>query len=318
MRKTLLLLLSVALTLCVSAQSGKKTRNTASNTKEAVTERAISNRFNHGLQQYYTAQYEEALQSFSGILTDAPKHAPSYYMLARIYASREQFTESENALRQAVKLDKNNIWYQVALARACQKNGNYMDALPLWEKICREKTDNPEYLSALADCYQQSGKPEKADEIRNRINELMPSDANKTPKPSTTIPTSGSSKEQGIALLVAKDYAQAVDLLEQALREDDTDFEVWSAFAEATDKAKQWSRLTAKEEDLTTVFPQSAALLAALAHAYLQTGHPDKAIDFYKQAKSFSYDPELTKTIRKGLFDAYTQAGDSENAERYR
>ena len=318
MRKTLLLLLIVSITYCVNAQAGKKTRNTASNSKEAVTERAISNRFNQGLRNYYTAQYEEALQSFSRILIDAPKHAPSYYMLARIYASREQFTESENALRQAVKLDKNNIWYQVALARACQKNSNYKEALPLWEKICREMPDNPDYLSALADCYQQNGKPDKADEIRNRINELMPSKAIKTPKPNTTTSTNGSSKEQGIALLVAKDYAKAADLLEQALRDDDTDFEVWSAFAEATDKAKQWSRLTAKEEDLTTIFPQSAALLAALAHAYLQTGHPDKAIDFYKQAKSFSYDPELTKTIRKGLFDAYTQAGDSENAERYR
>ncbi len=56
-----------------------------------------------------------------------------------------------------------------------------------------------------------------------------------------------------------------------------------------------------------------------LSMRYIQDRYlPDKAIDFYKQAKSFSYDPELTKTIRKGLFDAYTQAGDSENAERYR
>lgn len=318
MRKTLLLLLIVSITYCMSAQSGKKTRNTASNTKEAVTERAISNRFNHGLQQYYTAQYEEALQSFSGILTDAPKHAPSYYMLARIYAEKEQFTESENALRQAVKLDKNNIWYQVALAKALLHNDNAKEALPMWEKICREMPDNPDYLSSLAECYQKNGKSDKAEEVYKRLNEVSPSDANKTPKPNTITPTNGSSKEQGIALLVAKDYTKAADLLEQALREDDTDFEIWSAYAEATDKAKQWTRLTDKEEDLTTIFPQSAVLLAALAHAYLQTGHPDKAIEFYKQAKTFSYDPELTKTIRKGLFDAYTQAGDSENAERYK
>ena len=319
MRKTLLLLIGISIALCVSAQSGKKTRKTASNSKEAVTERQISSRFNQGIRSFYTAQYEEALQQFSGILTDAPKHAPSYYMLARIYAERMQFSESENALRQAVKLDKNNIWYQVALAQALMVNDNPKEALPLWEKICREMPENPKYLQALADCYQKNGKPDKAEEVLNRLSQLTPA-TNKESQhnPASSPDASGNYKSQGISFLVAKDYAKATDLLEQALREDDTDFEVWSAYTEAVDKSKQWSRLTDKEEDLTTIFPQSAVLLTALANAFLQTGHTDKAIEFYKQAKTFSYDPELTKTIRKGLFDAYTQAGDSENAERYR
>ena len=260
------------------------------------------------------------MQSFSGILTDAPKHAPSYYMLARIYAERMQFTESENALRLAVKLDKNNIWYQVALAKALIVNDNSKEALPLWEKICREMPDNPEYLAALAECYQKNGKSDKADEVRNRLSQLTPTATKESPQNGSANASDGSKdyKSQGIAFLVANDYAKAVESLELALREDDTDFEVWNAYAEAVDKSKQWSRLADKEEDLTTIFPQSAVLLTALANAYLQTGHADKAIEFYKQAKTFSYDPDLTKHIRKGLFDAYTQAGDSENAERYR
>lgn len=320
MRKVLLLLIGISIALCVSAQSGKKTRNTASNTKEAVTERVISNRFNQGLRQYYTAQYEEAMQSFSNILTDAPKHAPSYYMLARIYAERMQFTESENALRQAVKLDKNNIWYQVALAKALIVNDNSKEALPLWEKICREMPENPEYLTVLTECYQKNGKSDKADEVRKRLSQLTPTAIKESPQNGSANASEESKdyKSQGIAFLVAKDYAKAVESLELALREDDTDFEVWNAYAEAVDKSKQWSRLTDKEEDLTTMFPQSAVLLTALANAYLQTNHADKAIDYYKQAKTYSYDPDLTKRIRKGLFDAYTQAGDSENAERYR
>lgn len=320
MRKTLLLFIGFAIVFSVSAQSGKKTRHTASSSKEAETERAISKRFNQGLRNYYTAQYEEALQSFSGILADAPKHAPSYFMLARIYEQRQQFTEAENALKQAVKLDKNNFWYLVALARTCLTNSNYKEALPLWEKICREMPDNTDYLTALADCYENSGKPDKATEVRTHINELRPADAKEQPQNGSNTPanTTGSRKEQGIALLLAKDYTQATDILEQALREDDTDFEIWNAFAEATDKSKQWSRLTAKEEDLTTVFPQSAVLMTALANAYLRTSQPDKAIEYYLQAKTFSFDANLTKTIKKGLFDAYTQAGDPESAERYR
>ena len=117
MRKLLFLLVVTVLWECGYAQTGVKVRKTASSSQVAITERSISSRFNQGLRHYYTAQYEDAMQSFSGILADAPKHAPSYFMLSRIYVERQQFTEAENALKQAVKLDKNNVWYQVALAQ---------------------------------------------------------------------------------------------------------------------------------------------------------------------------------------------------------
>jgi tetratricopeptide (TPR) repeat protein len=90
------------------------------------------------------------------------------------------------------------------------------------------------------------------------------------------------------------------------------------AFAEATDKAQQWQKFTAYEEDLTTLFPQSSAILAALAHAFLKTGQPDKAVEYYQQARAFAFDAELMQQIRKGLFEAYTAMGDTDSAERYR
>ena len=61
-----------------------------------------------------------------------------------------------------------------------------------------------------------------------------------------------------------------------------------------------------------------AALLAALAHAFLKSGQADKAVEYYQQARAFAFDAELTRQIRKGLFEAYTALGDTEKAERYR
>lgn len=314
-----LLLIGIAIGLCLStfAQPAKKTRNTASNSKEAVTERKISSRFNKGLRAYYTAQYEDAVQIFSGILSDAPKHAPSYYMLARVYAGQQRYVEAENACAQAVKLDKNNIWYQVALAEAYVTNENFKAALPIWEKVCREFPENPDYLSALARCYEKTGSMDKAGEVRSRIAQM---DGQKKDTPVTDNPAdvSAGGKAKGLALLQAKDYANAVAALEQALREDDTDYEVWEAYTEAVSKSGKWSKLTEKEEDMTTLFPQSAALLAALADAFLHENANEKAIEYYKQALAFSFDAELTKSIRQGLYDAYTRLGDTDNAARYR
>ncbi|MBR3550858.1 MAG: tetratricopeptide repeat protein, partial [Bacteroidales bacterium] len=74
----------------------------------------------------------------------------------------------------------------------------------------------------------------------------------------------------------------------------------------------------AREEDLTTLFPQSAALLTSLAGAFLKSGNPEKAVEYYKQAKAFAFEPALIQEIKKGLFEAYTAMGDTESAERYR
>lgn len=319
MRKLLVLLMICALCFSGIAQPAKKTRKTASNTKDAITERAITKQFNQGLRHYYTAQYEEALQTFSGILSEAPKHAPSYFMISRIYAERQQFSEAENALKQAAKLDKNNIWYQVELARAYVKSENYKEAAPMWEKICREMPDNPEFLACLVTCYTKTGAPEKAAEIQSRLDRLTRQESVDGQLESAPEVTGGGShREQGEAALRSKQYELAVSHLEKALQEDDTDYDLWSAFAEAVSKSGQWRKLTALEEDLTTLFPQSSALLAALADAFLYDGNPGKAVEYYKQALSFAFDADQIQSIRKGLYGAYSRLGDTENAARYR
>ena len=317
MRKLVLfwVLLGVSVALC--AQPAKKTRNAASNSKEAVTERKISSRFNMGLRAYYTAQYDEAVQIFSGILSDAPKHAPSYYMLSRVYTGQQRYVEAESACQQAVKLDKNNIWYQVALAEAYLTNENFKAALPIWEKVCHEFPDNLGYLFALARCYEKTGNAAKSEEILEQLAQLKGEKYDSAEPVKPADPSSGS-KVKGIALLRVKDYAEAVVTLEQALREDDTDYDVWAAYTEAVSKSGQWRKLIDKEEDMTILFPQSAALLAALADAFLHEGQDEKAVEYYKQALAFSYDAELTKAIRKGLVDAYTRLGDTDSAARYR
>ena len=319
MKKSLLLLIVSVLWLCGYAQTGKKIRHTVSNSQTAVTERAISSRFNQGLRYYYTAQFEDALQSFSGILLDAPRHAPSYFMLFRVYKGRQQFAEAENALKQAVKFDKDNIWYQVELARTYVADGDYKSATPMWEKICREIPDNAEFLTVLSTCYTKTGAPEKASEIQSRLDVQAGQGA--VDEQFDSADASGESagfKAQGLAAVEAMQYGRAAAFFESALREDDTDYDLWTLLAESVAKSGQWRMLTSKEEDLTTLFPQSSALLSALAEAFLHTGQPEKALEYYKQAQAFAFEADQIQVVRSGLYNAYTQLGDTENALRYK
>ena len=320
MRKFLVLLFVCVLGFSGVAQPAKKLRNTASNTKEAVTERAVSSRFNQGLRYYYTAQYEDALQTFSGILSDAPKHAPSYFMLYRVYARRQQYSEAENMLEQAVKLDKGNIWYQLELARAYVKEENYKKAAPMLEKVCCEIPDNSDYLSLLVLCYSKIGASEKAAKAQSRLEVLIKQDsAEEQLKTNPEVSGGGETHiAQGLAALKAQQYELAVSHFEQALQEDDTDYDLWSAFAEAVSKSGQWHRLTLLEEDMTTLFPQSSTLLSALADSFLHDGQPNKAVEYFKQALAFAFDADQIQFVRNGLYNAYMQIGDAENAARYR
>lgn len=312
MRKILSILLILACMFSLQAQSSKKTRNTARNTKEAVTERMISSRFNKGLRHYYTAQYEEAMQVFSGIIADDAKHAPSYFMLAKIHILQEHFSEAENALKQAVKLDKDNIWYQVALAENYIKTQDFKSALPMWEKICAAMPDNEIYLHHLYECYTQTGKPDKADDILERIEKIaVYQEYNELPDAqSTTLHQTGDAQshaDRGHDFIATRQYAQAVDELAASLRLDDSNVEVWQDFVTAVRKSQEWSALVPFEEALTTLFPQSPDMLSALADAFLHTSQLEKAVEYYQQALAFSFDSDQKEQIRKALHDAQSR-----------
>lgn len=443
MKNIILILTVLSCCLCVQAQSAKKTRNTAKNTEEAVTERKISNRFNKGLRDFYTAQYDDAMRDFSGILADAPKHAPSYFMISRIHTGKKQYSEAQNALKQAVKLDKNNIWYQVSLAENYMLTEDYKTAAPMWEKICIAMPDNETYLFRLYECYIQLDKSDKVVETLNKLERLtgpqdkitrqkvdiylkdnninaalneyvrlidlyphdvsnylkagilceqynrdadalayyekayrmfptdpevnmmlanywilhhqeeksLPYVAYLIPEKSLEIkakmpfmhkqieqmddknaaqvqqwaeqlvqahPSEAASHASlGQVLLKRQQYAAAAQEFGKALAIDDAEVPVWEGFVTAVEKSQRWSDLTRLEESLTTMFPQSPDMLSALANAFLYTGNSEKAVEYYKQALAFSFDQAQKSEIRKGLHDAYTQLGDTENAARY-
>ena len=305
------ILLILACMFSLQAQSSKKTRHTAQNTKEAEAERKISGRFNKGLRNYYTAQYEEAAQVFSGIIADNPKHAPSYFMMAKIHVQQDHFSEAENALKQAVKLDKDNIWYQVALAENDIKTQNFKEALPLWEKICATMPDNEIYLHHLYECYTQTGKPDKAVEVLKQIEEIaVYQKYNELPDVQSITQQEGDAEThagKGQEYLKNNNYALAVDEFVASLRLDDSNVTVWEGFVTAVQKSQKWSSLVPFEESLTTMFPQSPDMLSALADAFLHTSQPEKAVEYYQQALLFSFDPAQKEQIQKSLQSAQSR-----------
>ena len=176
MKKTILFLLIAVSCLVVFGQNGKTpktTRNIAKTDVSSVSARKISVQYTEGLNAYYSGNASEALKIFNGIILDNPKHDASYFMLARIYPDQQNVHEAVNALQQAIKIDKNNIWYKVDLADLYMQMEEYATAAKLWEQICKEKDNNEYYLYSLSEAYLNMKKLDKVIDTYNRMEAII-------------------------------------------------------------------------------------------------------------------------------------------------
>ena len=151
----------------------QKTRNVAKTDATAVSARKVLVDFTSGLKAYYSGHNSEALKIFNGIVLDNPKHDPSYFMLAKIYVSQKNYADAKDALQQAMKIDKKNIWYKVDMAKLYSLMGNDAAAAKMWEQVCKEKDNNEYYLYSLAECYLNMENPKKVIETYNRMEKVM-------------------------------------------------------------------------------------------------------------------------------------------------
>lgn len=447
----LLAMLSFAVTLPLptAAQNNKKTRNVAGTSESAVSARKLSVKFTEGLKAYYAGNTAEALSVFNGIVLDNPKHDAAWFMLAKIAKDRKDYADAINALRKALKIDKNNVWYKIEMARLYALTDDYAAAAKLWEQVCKEKDNNEYYLYALAECYMGLDKTEKIietydrmekimgsndeltrvkaslwlymDKVKEAVNEydkliriyphnaefyvkagfiyqsndmldkaypyfakaqeLSPDDPDlnlilsayweKQNRPdkmmaaikkvfenpnvdtdvkrqcihifmAAAVKPDASEKEVSRAgeladllirvnpdfsegylskarlCFVRHDYADALPLYEKALQYDNTAFAVWEDYFYVLEALKQWRNLLKYEQEVQELFPQNNTVLYSLGKAYLEVNEPDRAVEYFKQAMSYSFTNNEKSAIYKALGEAYHQMGDEQTAAMYR
>ncbi len=439
---------AVSLPLPTAAQNNKKTRNVAETSESAVSARKLSVKFTEGLKAYYAANTAEALSVFNGIVLDNPKHDAAWFMLAKIAKDRKDYADAINALRKALKIDKNNVWYKVEMAKLYALTDDYAYAAKLWEQVCKEKDNNEYYLYALAECYMSLNKTEKIietydrmenlmgsndeitrvkaslwlymDKVKEAVNEydklikiyphnaefyvkagfiyqsndmldkaypyfakaqeLTPDDPDlnlilsayweqqqrpdkmmdairkvfENPNVGTdvkkqcihifmaaAVKSDASDEEMSRAeeladllirmnpdfsegylckarlCIVRKNYADALPLYEKSLQYDNTAFGVWEDYFYVLDSLKQWKNLLKYEQEVQELFPQSNRVLYSLGKAYLEVNEPDRAVEYFKQAMSYSFTNNEKTVIYKALGEAYHQMGDEKAAAMY-
>lgn len=447
----LLAMLIVAATLPqpTAAQNNKMTRNVAETAESAVSARKLSVKFTEGLKAYYAGNTSEALRVIYGVVLDNPKHDAAWFMLAKIYKDRKDYVDAINALQKALKIDKNNVWYKIDMAKLYALTGNDAYAAKLWEQVCKEKDNNEYYLYALAECYMNLNKPDKVIETYNRMEKIMGSndeltrvkaslwlymnkvkeavneydklikiyphnaefyvkagyiyqsndmldkaypyyakaqeltpddpdlnlilsaywEQQKQPdkmmasikkvfenpnvdtevkkqcihnfmaaavKPNASEEELSRAEELADILIrvnpdfsegylskaricfVRHNFADALPLFEKSLQYDNTTFAVWADYFHVLEALNQWKNLLKYEQEIQELYPQNNLVLYCLGMAYLEVNEPDKAVEYLKQAMSYSFANNEKTAIYKALGEAYHQMGDEQAAAQYR
>ncbi len=107
-------------------------------------------------------KYENAAYLFEEVTKKDRNNPAPYYELARVY---DQLGESEKAfknIKTAIKLDKNNLWYQTFLAKLHEKNEQDIEAAKIYEQLVQKDPKNEYYYYQWAYFLVKSGEGEKA------------------------------------------------------------------------------------------------------------------------------------------------------------
>jgi tetratricopeptide (TPR) repeat protein len=170
----LLLMLSLLMVFpSVSAQKNKKSKD-KKGAKVVITDeqRQQSAVFADALREFYAGNLEAAENTFRKVLAKNEKNDAVYYMLARIRKEGKNYSGAEYYLKEALKLDKNNIWYKVELAEIYDLMEDYKNSIKLWEEICKLKPENEYYLFTLSEDYINMEEYAKVIEVYNKLEVL--------------------------------------------------------------------------------------------------------------------------------------------------
>jgi tetratricopeptide (TPR) repeat protein len=151
----------------------KKQGKTPKQTETVVNERAQSSIFADGLREFYSQNYSAAKKSFQTVINQNPKNHAAYYLMHKVAAEQREYLQASYYLKEAIKLDKKNEWYQIDLARVYENLNDFVNAAKIWEEICKVKYQNEYYLMALANNYLQLGKLQEVIKVYDKIEGLL-------------------------------------------------------------------------------------------------------------------------------------------------
>lgn len=131
--------------------------------KAAVTDTAqIKQLFFAGLRDKLKENYAKSNESFSKITVLDPKNDAAWYEVGLLNFRQNNIPAAESAIKTAVSLDQNNLWYWKLLAEVYKNTGNMAALVPVFDQLIRLSPEQQNYYFDRANAFYIGGKKESA------------------------------------------------------------------------------------------------------------------------------------------------------------
>ncbi|MCX2481213.1 tetratricopeptide repeat protein [Pedobacter sp. MC2016-15] len=122
----------------------------------------IKQLFFAGLKDKLNENYDKSNESFSRITAIDPRNAAAWYEIALLNFRQNRMPEAETAIKTAVGLDKDNLWYWKLMAELYKSTGNMEKLIPAFDQLIRLSPEQKNFYFDRANALSIAGKKEEA------------------------------------------------------------------------------------------------------------------------------------------------------------
>lgn len=175
MRIKAFIFLQILITFLWLSCSTSKSSSSASQVTEATEKDKYqaSNLFINALRERELGSLETALEMLNQADQLDPTDAAIHYEKARTLLSLGRNDEALKEARQAMNLDKSNLYYLMLFADVSKVNEKYDDYVAVYEQLLEKSPDNLDILNELAFAYYYTGDYSKAIIAYDKIEEIV-------------------------------------------------------------------------------------------------------------------------------------------------
>ncbi len=244
----------------------KRRGRTRKNDKESSQEIDIkvTDTFIDAVSFYNRGENHKAIEKVNKCLDINKKHAPSYFLLSKVYLNLSDVVSAEANIKKAIELSPENKWYKIYLLEFYRNNQDKDGFLEAAKNLVKEFPDDVAYKYDLAAAYVINGDFKRAvslyDQIEDAIgvNEVL-------------------SKQKYSIYLLSNQIDKAINELEKLIEaQPESAVRNYSIIAEMLMSKKQPDEAAKYYLKITEIAPDDPYIHISLADYYRSKGEIDK------------------------------------------
>lgn len=224
----------------------------------------------------------EALRQYETVVDSAKRpRADAYVEMLNLYRETGDQKGLERTLHALIELRRDEPLYRRLLGQLYAEQKRFDEAIPLFEALLEEDTNNPQLLTRLKMLYEKTGQPNKAAALWDRF---TASDAG----PSQLVARARSLYERGRPNADRKDNAndrRARQLLQTALEKDPTHAKALDLLGTIHARNGHHEKAAHLLQRALDENPRDVALWERTASSYLQSNAPSRAASVAEEGR---------------------------------